>query len=112
MGKMGMKKMASMKMGMKKMAMKKSIIARGRMAKVMVFKGSKVKTVGGLKKANLKKSKSGKVVSIKRSLAASKGKSGKWTNALKMAYKKLGLKKFTPCKKGSALYKATMSLYK
>merc|ERR1712183_507136 len=99
--KMGMKKMASMKMGMRKMAMKKSIIAKGRMAKVMVFKGSKVK-----------KTKSGRVVSVKRSLATSRGKAGKWANSLKMAYKKLGLKKFAPCKKGSALYKATMSFYK
>merc|ERR1712119_144878 len=100
--KMGMKKMSmkmAMKMAMKKMAMKKSIIARGRMAKVMVFKGAKVKTVGGLKKSALKKNKSGKVVSIKRSLAASKGKAGKWANSLKAAYKKLGLKKFTPCKR-------------
>merc|ERR1712183_700564 len=110
--KMGMKKMASMKMGMKKMAMKKSIIAKGRMAKYLVYKGSKVKTSGGLKKSALKKNKHGKIVSVKASANAAKGKSAKWANATKLAYKKLGLKKFTPVKKGTALYKAVMSLYK
>merc|ERR550537_1742760 len=109
--KMGMKKMAAMKMamGMKKMAMKKSVIAKGKRAKVSVFKGTKVKTVGGLTKGDLIKSKSGKIVSKKASLRAKSSKNGKkiaaWGKALKAAYKKLGLKKFTPCKKGSLLYK-------
>merc|ERR1739838_753953 len=61
----GMKKKA-MK-GMKKKAMKKSVIAKGKRAKSSVFRGTKVKTSGGLKKADLKKNKAGHVVSRKRS---------------------------------------------
>merc|ERR1712183_93430 len=111
--KMAMKmKMASMKMTMKKMAKRKSKIAKGKFRKVLVFRGSKEKTQGGLKKAALKKNKHVRIVSVKASAAASKGKSAKWADSLRKAYKSLGLKKFTPIKKGSALYKATMSLYK
>eukprot|EP00931_Biecheleriopsis_adriatica_P011051 TRINITY_DN112126_c0_g1_i1.p1 TRINITY_DN112126_c0_g1~~TRINITY_DN112126_c0_g1_i1.p1 ORF type:complete len:145 (-),score=57.03 TRINITY_DN112126_c0_g1_i1:166-600(-) len=42
-------------------------IAKGRYAKVMVFKGKKEKTVGGLKQESLIKNKRGKVVSKKAS---------------------------------------------
>merc|ERR1712119_162307 len=112
MAKMMAMKMASMKMAMKKMAKRKSKIAKGKFRKVLVFRGSKEKTQGGLKKAALKKNKHGRIVSVKASAAASKGKSAKWADSLRKAYKSLGLKKFTPIKKGSALYKATMSLYK
>merc|ERR1719277_1839070 len=111
-----MKMASAMKMGMKKMAMKKSVIAKGKRAKSSVFKGSKVKTSGGLKKTDLMKNKSGKIVSKKASAAAKKKKSYKkimaWSSALAKARKQLGLKKFVPCKKGSALYKATKALYK
>merc|ERR1712176_961909 len=112
--KMGMKmKMAmAMKMGMKKMAMKKSVIAKGKRAKVSVFKGYKEKTIGGLKKSALKKNKSGKIVSVKQSAAGKKAFKhiAKWSAATKAAYKKLGLKKFTPAKKGTLLYKTIKSL--
>merc|ERR1712093_50105 len=40
-----------------------SKIARGRFAKALVFRGSKEKTVGGLKKESLMKNKRGKIVS-------------------------------------------------
>merc|ERR1719152_201898 len=102
MKKMGMKKMAMKKMSMKmrKMAMKKSIVAKGKRGKSSVFRGTKVKTVGGLKKSDLKKNKSGKVVSKKQSDAAKKGKGfkkiAKWAAATKAARAKLGLKKFVP----------------
>merc|ERR1712066_925814 len=98
------------------MGMKKSVIAKGKRAKVSVFKGTKLKTVGGLKKGDLIKSKSGKIVSKKASLRAKNSKSGKkilkWAAAFKQARKDLKIKGFVPCKKGSALYKATMAIYK
>merc|ERR1719235_2163153 len=108
-------KMSAMK-GMKKMAMKKSVIAKGKRGKSSVFRGSKVKTSGGLKKSDLMKNKRGKVVSRKASTAAKKGKGYKaimaWSAAFSKARKQLGVKGFKPCKKGSALYKATMAIYK
>merc|ERR550519_1065308 len=48
-------------------AMKVSKIAKGKRAKSSVFRGRKAKTSGGLKKQDLIKSKSGKVVSKKMS---------------------------------------------
>merc|ERR1712167_458722 len=101
---------------MRRMAMKKSNIAKGKRAKSSVFKGSKVKTSGGLKKGDLMKNKSGKIVSRKASNAAKKRKGYKsivkWAHSLKQARKQLNVKGFKPCKKGSALYKATLALYK
>merc|ERR1719486_1662045 len=84
-----MKKVA-MKKSMKK-AMKKSVIAKGRMAKFLVFSGKKVKTVGGLKKDSLTKSKTGKIVSKKASL---KGKKNKWIAACTKARAALKVKGF------------------
>merc|ERR1712210_416660 len=98
MKKMGMKmKMAmAMKMGMKKMAMKKSVIAKGKRGKVSVFHGTKVKTTSGLKKSDLKKSKSGKIVSVKKSAAGKKAykRISGWTSAVAKARKALGIKGF------------------
>merc|ERR1739845_113410 len=51
-----------MKKAMKK-AMKKKTVATGKLAKLLVFRGSRVKTSGGLKKDKLTKNKDGKVVS-------------------------------------------------
>merc|ERR1711903_412453 len=66
-------KLLSMAKAMKAMkAMKKkrvSKIARGKLAKVLVFRGSKEKTVGGLKADMLIKNKRGKVVSKRKSAA-------------------------------------------
>jgi len=36
----------------------------------------------------------------------------KWTTSFMKARKNLGMKGFTPCKKGSKLYKETMRLYR
>merc|ERR1712039_189415 len=69
--KKGMKAMKAMKKGMK--AMKVSKIAKGKRARSSVFRGTKEKTTGGLTKATLTKSKSGKIVS-KAASAASKKK--------------------------------------
>merc|ERR1711971_769117 len=108
MGKMAM----AMKMAMKKMAMKKKITGK----KYSVFSGKKVKTTGGLKKTDLKKNKSGKIVSKKASDAAKKKKSYKkilsWNAAFMKARKQLGIKGFVACKKGSKLYTTTKALYK
>merc|ERR1719326_2101767 len=60
-----MKAMAAMK-AMKAMKKKTvSKIAKGRMAKVLVFRGSKEKTVGGMTAASLTKNKNGKIVARK-----------------------------------------------
>merc|ERR1719473_558894 len=103
-----MKAMAAMKAmkAMKKKAVSK--IAKGRMAKVMVLRGSKVKTVGGLTAASLTKNKHGRVVSKKQSAHAKKSP---WIAAVTKARKALGLKGFVAIKKGSALYKKAKELY-
>merc|ERR1712124_147670 len=81
----------------------------GRMGKVLVFRGSKEKTVGGLTKSDLIKNKYGKIVSKKASLRAKKN-SG-WTTAIQKARKALGIKGFVAIKKGSDLYKKAKELY-
>merc|ERR1719458_2185802 len=114
---MNAKKMSAMKM---KMAMKVSKIAKGKRAKSSVFKGTKVKTVGGLKKSDLKKNKAGKIVSAKASAAAKKRPSYKkiasWGAAMSKARKALGIKGFVPCggktAAGKALYAKVKSFYK
>merc|ERR1719375_1412365 len=102
-------------MKMRKMAMKKSVIAKGKLAKSVVFRGSKVKTSGGLKKSDLVKNKAGKVVSKKASLRAKNSKNGKkilkWAAATKQARKQLGVKGFVAVKKGSKLYNAVRAIY-
>merc|ERR1719481_418227 len=115
-----MKKKSSKKGGMKKKAKRVSKIAKGRGAKARVFNGSKVSTVGGLKKSDLIRNKDGKVVSKKSSIRAKKAyqKNGlaKWTKAVQQAKKSLGIKGFqiiggkTP--KGQALLKKARSFYK
>merc|ERR1712185_712857 len=100
-----------------KKAMKVSIIAKGykfrSYAKRVVFLGKKVKTVGGLKKTDLIKSKSGKIVSKKASLFAKKSK---WIAAVTKARKALGIKGFLPVggksAKGKALLPKAKSFYK
>merc|ERR1711988_1645509 len=86
-----MKKKAAMK-AMKAMKKKHvSKIAQGRMAKVMVFRGSKEKTVGGLKPKDLTKNKWGKVVSKKLSAASKKSP---WIQACAKARKALKITGF------------------
>merc|ERR1711998_511598 len=111
-------KMKVMKAAMKmKKAMKVSKIAKGKFSKVSVFKGYKVKTVGGLTKDKLFKSKSGKIVSKKSSAAGKKAYKyiAKWNKAVIAAKKTLGYKGFIPVGgksvKGAALLKKAKSLY-
>merc|ERR1711862_307891 len=90
-----------------------SVIAKGKRAKASVFFGGKEKTYTGLKKSDLMKSKSGKVVSKKQSAAGKKAyKHIKgWTDAVMKARKELGVKGFVAVKKGSALYKKAKEFY-
>ena len=94
-------------------AKKVSVIAKGRFAKSVVFNGSKEKTYTGLKKSDLMKSKSGKIVSRKKHATGKKAYAfiKGWTDAVQKARKELGVKGFTPIKKGSALYNAAKAHY-
>merc|ERR1711988_44305 len=112
---MGMKKAKSMK---KRRAMKVSVIAKGKRGKSSVFRGTKVKTQGGLKKSDLTRNKNGKVVSKKASAAGKKAykQISKWTVACNKARKALGIKGFQAVggksSKGQALLKKARSFYK
>merc|ERR1740120_452783 len=109
-------KAASMK-AMKKVK-KVSVIARGKRAKVAVFNGKKEKTVGGLTKATLVKSKSGKIVSKAASARSKKNWAQsalkKWCDACKQARKQLNIKGFVAVggksAQGKALYAKVKSI--
>merc|ERR1719284_49108 len=98
---------------MKKRAMKKSTIGRGKLSKVMVLKGARVKTVGGLTAKDIIKNKAGKAVSKKKHAL---GLKNPWMVATKAARKALGITGFcqvggkTP--EGKALYAKAKSLLK
>merc|ERR1719393_1025957 len=66
-----------------------------------------------MKKSDLIKSKTGKIVSKKASAAGKKAyKNIKgWTVAVQQARKELGVKGFVPIKKGSAIYKKAKEFY-
>merc|ERR1719379_342312 len=89
---------------MKKRAMKKSAASYKTVAGAnrAVFYGKIMKTKGGNSKSSLMKSKSGKIVSSKKSAL---GKKNKWIAACNAARKALKIKGFSPIKKGTALYK-------
>merc|ERR1719160_1979889 len=110
-----MKAMRAAMRAMRAMKAKKRVskIARGKMSRAVVFRGNKDKTASGLKKSDLIKSKSGKIVSKKASAAgkrAFKNISG-WTKAVQKARKQLKVKGFVAVKKGSALYKLAKDFY-
>merc|ERR1712096_424900 len=106
----GMKK-AAVKKAMKKKSISK--IAKGRMAKAMVLRGSKAKTVGGLKASDLMRNKSGKIVSKKRS---AQGKKRAWIVAVAKARTALKIKGFCACggktAQGKALLAKAKAFYK
>ncbi|CAE7575178.1 unnamed protein product [Symbiodinium sp. CCMP2592] len=101
---------------MKRKAISK--IAQGKRAKLAVFKGSKEKTYTGLRKTDLMKSKSGRIVSKKQH---AKGKAlfqqfaKKWVEAVITARKELGLKGFCAVggksAQGKALYAKAKAIY-
>merc|ERR1712025_72771 len=96
-------------MGMK--AMKKKSVSKtasGMFAKVMVLRGSKAKTVGGLTAKDLTKNKNGKVVSKKQSAL---GKKNPWTQAVAKARKALKITGFAAIKKGTPLYAKAKEFY-
>ena len=110
----------AMKSAMRSKAMKTkrvSKIAKGSRAKATVFAGRKEKTQGGLTKASLIKSKTGKIVSKKASAAGKKAYSriAAWTKAVAAAKKALGISGFVPVggktAQGKALYAKAKSLY-
>ena len=103
-----MKAMAAMK-AMKAMKKKTvSKIARGQMSKVLVLRGSKEKTIGGLTAKDLCKNKHGKVVSKKRMAT---GKKHPWTQAVGKARKALKITGFVAVKKGTPLYAKAKEFY-
>merc|ERR1719194_182098 len=82
-------------------AMKKKPIS-AKLAKRHAFFGKIDKTATGLKKSDLVKSKSGKIVSKKKSAL---GKQSPWIAAVQKARKELKIKGFAVVKKGTPLYK-------
>merc|ERR1712051_837340 len=83
---------------------KVSSIAKGELSKVQVYKGTKKRTGGGLKKEDLVKSKTGKVVSAKMS---AHGKNTKWAQAFTKAREEKGYTGFKSLKKGTSFYAKT-----
>merc|ERR1712182_153040 len=82
-------------------------------AKVLVLRGSKAKTSGGLSASSLTKNKNGRVGS-KKALAHGKKAYANikgWTAAVQKGRKALGVKGFVAVKKGTALYKKAKELY-
>merc|ERR1712190_489144 len=114
-----MGKAKAMKKTMKK-AMKVSKIAKGKHARAVVFKGGKEKTKTGLTKANLIKSKSGKIVTKAQSAASKKRYAGSkaqaWAKACSKARKELNIKGFVPfggkTAAGKALLAKCRAIYK
>jgi hypothetical protein len=96
----------------KRKAKKVSVVGK----KWQVWKGTRARTAGGLTKKDLRKSKSGKIVSKKQSdLARKRMKKGgisKWLKAVMRARKFLKLKGFVACKKGTAYYRKARHYYK
>ena len=64
--------MKAMKKGMQAKKKRVSKVAKGKRAKYLVFKGTKEKTVSGLPKEDIVRSKSGKLVSRKKSALGTK----------------------------------------
>ena len=85
--------------------------ASGARAKTQVFKGSRDQTASGQKKEDLRKSKKGKVVSKKASLAGQQKYEyiRKWTQSIQTAKSELAIVGFCPVggktKQGKQLYK-------
>merc|ERR1719384_1619735 len=95
-----------------------SVVAKGKRARVAVFSGRKQRTLSGLSKQDLVKSKTGKIVSKKASARAKKNCANSglkvWADACKQARKALGVTGFVPVggksTQGKALYAKVKSL--
>merc|ERR1712006_30132 len=101
-----MKAMKAIAMKAMKAMKKKPISAK--LAKRHAFFGKIDKTATGLKKTDLVKSKTGKIVSKKKSAL---GKKSPWIAAVQKARKELKIKGFAVVKKGTPLYKKAKELY-
>merc|ERR1712156_476515 len=79
-----------------------------------VWNGTRQKTMGSLEKSSLMKNKRGEIVSKKAHKTGMKRykQLKPWVTAFVQARKNLGITGFTPCKKGTKLYKETLKLYK
>lgn len=108
------KSMKCSKTPTKVMKVAKSKIAKGKRSKSLVFSGKFEKTMGGLTKAHLTKSKSGKVVSAKLQARGKKSYANiaGWVAAFIKARKALGVSGFVAVKKGTPLYEKTIEFYK
>lgn len=84
-------------------------VAKGKKARLQVWIGKKTKTVGGLRKEQLVKSRKGKIVPKSRS---EKGRASKWSKATKMAYQSKGYSGFKPIKKGTSFYERAKEVLK
>merc|ERR1712032_1555299 len=108
--------MAAMKAmkAMKDMKAMKAKRVSKRMAKAVAFRGGNTHGGTTLKKADLTKGKSDKIVSKKKSIFAKKRYAsgiGKWTKAVQEARKQLGVEGFVAIKKNSALYKKAQEIF-
>merc|ERR1712025_1229525 len=106
--------LASMALAMKAMKAMKAKKVSKRMAKAVAFRGGNTHGGTSLTKADLVKSKTGKIVSKKMSALAKKRYAsgiGKWTKAVQKARTELGVKGFVAIKKGTALYKKAKGFY-
>ena len=106
-------KKSAMKAMRRRKAKKVSVIGK----KWQVFKGTKVKTGGGLKKTDLIKNKHGKIVSRKRYVRGKKNTHAiKWGRAIVSARRQLGIKGFQAVggktAKGQALLKKVRSIFR
>lgn len=91
-------------------------VATGKKARAMVFSGNKLKTKSGLTKANLVANPRGKIVGKKARATGKKAykRIAKWSQAVSVARKVLGIKGFQAVgglsAKGQALLKKARSI--
>merc|ERR1711964_436852 len=102
--------------GMQAKKKRVSKVAKGRLAKYLVFKGTKAKTVSGLTKEDLVRSKNGKLVSRKKSALGKKFDRVKgWRESFMKARAVMGMRGFVAMNgqsaQGKALYAKTKSFY-
>merc|ERR1712232_414004 len=109
----GMKTMKTMKTMKVMKAMKVSKTAKGAHMRAVVFAGRKEKTYTGLKKGDLMKNKSGKIVTKKAHAGGKKAYKNikPWVECTKKVRKEMGIEGFKPIKKGTAFYKAVKAMY-
>jgi len=92
-------------------------VAKGRFAKVLVLRGKKEKTVGGLKRDDLIRNKRGKIVSKRASAAGTRRyrKIEGWIEAIMAAREALHVRGFVALNgktlQGKALYAKTKTMY-